>query len=1021
MLIDYFEILPNIVYIVDMDTYEIVFMNKAARKAFKIENEDYKCKLCYEFLQGFKSPCLFCTNSILKTSQYCEWEHLSHITNKKYLILDCVVERDNKKYKIQMAIEQSKFNNQKDQNTLNSIYSHETFINQCLLQIYKNCSPTDEISSFLDYIGNPSESSEIYVYERNGDRIYASYSWPDSGQMYINSSLDKKIALQIKNWYEKNPSSRPLLINNTDIDFKIAHEAIEYITNENISRILVVPIFWQEKISAFIRFDNIEQDKISHVTEIMNVLSHFLAFMLMRRNSINVLTELSYHDQLTGALNRHALSQYKKNLHVYHGLGIIYCDAVGLKNINDNQGHDRGDAVIVKIASILSDILSEESVYRVGGDEFMCTVDFLNESDFYQRVRKLKSVFDSENLIVSIGCAYKSGIVRLEEFESISKQADINMYEDKRIYYLKSIAPKSDTANMGSGEKIKITNSVTPLQYFVKNYYFNTEIFMRSVALPNTALYLFCGDMTKNVFYISDNLKNEFDFKENIIHDFVQKIFDKIYSQDRDKSVKTHLDSWEHKKEYYSNKFRMYNCKNELVWIHARGQVKWDKDMPVFFSGTMTTIKQDVLTDPATGLPNMAAAAEELRYLSASGNIMTLGFSVRNFENINQIVGFSSGDKILKEISDAVKEKIGKCFQIFRLDGPHFLAVTDKKYDVHSVVSQIKNAVETVMKNNSVYTMKPSAVAVLFYEGDKPSPQEIIENTLLATKMVKNVPNEDYLEFSQSTKGPNSMDMRMSMDLNNCISRNFEGFRIVIQPQVSAQTGDIIGGEVLLRWKYKGENIPPSKFIPILENSGMIVPVGKWIIHQTVKTVAKILKIKPDFQISFNLSYIQVMDETLFECLKENILEYNIPGRNIVVELTETYFDDMPAYFKKFVDNCIDMGISFALDDFGNGYSSLNLLLKYPISIVKVDKTLLNEITVSEKKRKFVKSIINACHSFDEKVCFEGVETKEQLEFIKNTMCDYIQGFYFYKPLELEDFYPLLRQDGAGDLLFYKS
>ena len=251
------------------------------------------------------------------------------------------------------------------------------------------------------------------------------------------------------------------------------------------------------------------------------------------------------------------------------------------------------------------------------------------------------------------------------------------------------------------------------------------------------------------------------------------------------------------------------------------------------------------------------------------------------------------------------------------------------------------------------------------------------------------------------------------MALNYSVNHGFQDFQIVLQPQVAADTGAIYGGEILLRWNYLGQEVPPSKFIPILEQVGLIVPVGKWVVTQIMQACQEIFLRAPNLKISFNVSYLQILDSAFFDYIHNAMLLYGIPGRNLMIELTETHFDEMPDYLEHFIERCDKVGISFVLDDFGTAYSSLHMLLQYPAELIKLDRTLMCELTSSPEKLNFMMSIIYACHRFGKKVCVEGVETQEDLQIVRQTECDFIQGFYFYKPLELPDFYRLLRNNNG--------
>ena len=173
----------------------------------------------------------------------------------------------------------------------------------------------------------------------------------------------------------------------------------------------------------------------------------------------------------------------------------------------------------------------------------------------------------------------------------------------------------------------------------------------------------------------------------------------------------------------------------------------------------------------------------------------------------------------------------------------------------------------------------------------------------------------------------------------------------------------------------------------------------------------RLLTIHPDFHLSFNVSSLQMVDQELFYFIEQLLEESGVPGRNLTIELTESHSDTLPKQLERFMEQCRSLGITFALDDFGSGYSGVQMLLQYPIDLVKFDRSMVKEITASQEKLEFIISTIQTCHRFHKKVCMEGVECEEELERVRQTKCDYIQGFYYYRPLELEDICKLLEQD----------
>lgn len=167
----------------------------------------------------------------------------------------------------------------------------------------------------------------------------------------------------------------------------------------------------------------------------------------------------------------------------------------------------------------------------------------------------------------------------------------------------------------------------------------------------------------------------------------------------------------------------------------------------------------------------------------------------------------------------------------------------------------------------------------------------------------------------------------------------------------------------------------------------------------------------PAFYLTFNVSLHQLSDPKLLGFMGETLEKYHLKGSSLVAELTESCLDEQPERLVCFLNECEKLGIYIALDDFGSGYSSLRMLLQYPCSIIKLDRSLVLEVTESEAKMNFIRSIVYACHQFGKTVCIEGVEREDQNEIILNTGCDLIQGYYYYHPMELGDVYRLVSQE----------
>ena len=239
------------------------------------------------------------------------------------------------------------------------------------------------------------------------------------------------------------------------------------------------------------------------------------------------------------------------------------------------------------------------------------------------------------------------------------------------------------------------------------------------------------------------------------------------------------------------------------------------------------------------------------------------------------------------------------------------------------------------------------------------------------------------------------------------VMNHMEGFSVVYQPIVRSSDTKIAEAEALLRWSCKDMgSVSPLEFIPLLESSGLIIPVGKWVLEQSVRQCCKWLACVPDFVMNVNCSYLQMLDEDFVQSVKEIINRYRLDPSHIVLELTESRFvtdqDRLNDTFKRLRS----LNIRLAMDDFGTGYSSLSCLSCTPADIVKIDREFIRGICDQSHSfnRSFIGSVINLCHSVGISVCAEGVEEKDELETVLRLKADSVQGFYFSKPVTPDEF-----------------
>ena len=249
-----------------------------------------------------------------------------------------------------------------------------------------------------------------------------------------------------------------------------------------------------------------------------------------------------------------------------------------------------------------------------------------------------------------------------------------------------------------------------------------------------------------------------------------------------------------------------------------------------------------------------------------------------------------------------------------------------------------------------------------------------------------------------------SISMRDS--LWESVENGCTGFSLFFQPQVSAQEQKLIGAEALLRWKNpKGRMVAPMEFIPILEETKLIIPVGKWIFEEAVKICKRWRQVVPDFRVSINMSYEQVKDLSFKKFVGECLQRYDMTPDAVILELTESKIVADWSFVNKQFDEFRQQGLAIAMDDFGTGYSSLASLKYLSCDIVKIDREFVKKILENDFDRQLVKYVVALCHSIGIKCCIEGVEEEAEYELLtKECQADSIQGYLFGHPESVENF-----------------
>ncbi len=418
--------------------------------------------------------------------------------------------------------------------------------------------------------------------------------------------------------------------------------------------------------------------------------------------------------------------------------------------------------------------------------------------------------------------------------------------------------------------------------------------------------------------------------------------------------------------------------------------------------------------DPLTGLSNRRLFKNRLEKAVADskrrGTFVALLFlDLDQFKRINDSLGHEAGDQLLVEIARRLEGSIRESDTVSRIGGDEFtvlLSDIDSSNGVRYIADKIlKRLCEPMMLNNQEVSNTVS-IGITIGPSDGDDASTLMRNADMAMYQAKAMGRNNYQFFSEAMNKEMMNYLEIEKDLRNSIACDDE-FIIYYQPKLDLTNDHFIGAEALIRWKPKGKDmIGPDRFIPIAEESGLIVPIGKYVLHHACAQVKELIDIgswPEGAKVAVNLSARQFSDPNLIHSLKETLEITGCPLHALELEITEsTLMGDVEIAILT-MRHIKEMGISIAIDDFGTGYSSLSYLKRFPIDILKVDRSFVKDIPDDLNDMEITAAVIAMAHKLQLKVVAEGIETQQQLEFLKANDCEYGQGYLIAKPMPAKD------------------
>ena len=458
--------------------------------------------------------------------------------------------------------------------------------------------------------------------------------------------------------------------------------------------------------------------------------------------------------------------------------------------------------------------------------------------------------------------------------------------------------------------------------------------------------------------------------------------------------------------------YRWMSVDGEPIWINCRGRIIIGADgKPQFLVGCINEVGTKPIADNVSGLLESFAIKDAW---NQQDNTMTNGFVLRigidNFKTINEKLGVEYGDFIIHEVANCILDCIHEGQMVFRVVADEFMIIDTAggtAKDAKALYRKVRSVVDHLIRRDNYKAFFTISGGVISGEAlEQLDYNELLKYTQFALSeaeargknQVYYFQVEDYEKFLRRRK--------ILVELRKAVSNDFEGFDVFFQPIITRGGKDLYAAESLLRfWTSEKETVSPTEFIPILEESGLIIPVGKWVLHRALEMCVKCREKRPDFKVSVNLSYIQILKSNFFKDVTEALEQYKLRPDSLIIELTESGYVDNSPVVRKLWEQLKDRGVLIAIDDFGTGYSNLQSIGNMMPDIIKLDRGFTVKALNNNYEHQLMDQIIQLIHSVDLKVCVEGVETMEELTEIERLSADCIQGYYYGKPCEKQAFY----------------
>lgn len=759
-----------------------------------------------------------------------------------------------------------------------------------------------------------------------------------------------------------------------------------------------------------------------------------------QRKQEKKLKERARKDSLTGLYNqvygKKCINKYLNRKKPFDSCGMIVLDVDCFKLVNDNYGHLFGDKVLARLAILLKEVFRDNDsiLMRAGGDEFVIFVkDILNIELVRKNVELMQKIRDFQfgktgcTITCSAGCCYLPENVSGYTYDQLFENADIALYKakergkncyvycDSLQHFSSMIAEQEKQEEMLEARYFQNDIVATAFEIFEKTNNFEVAIHLLlkviGVRLELDRITIVQTDIKAREIYS--------DYQWN--REGIPKVLETVRHFDKEDFL-TVFNDFDENGVLVLQHDHMQRYSESATKILIQGEAKTIVSVAMYCEGRYTGAITRMEHDTLTGLISFARFHEEVERIilaNKTSDYMMIYMDFENFKYFNYKYGYTLGDQVLKDFCSFIIGKTEEKHNLYftRVVSDQFLmfrTASHEKDEYQAIIEETEKINEEFMLRQKEKFPKSNVVlrtGIYYVTPECRSTSYAIDAANYVRQKVKGGEKGSVRFYDDEMQKQRELENEIVNDMKEAMEQ--KQFKVYFQPQYSIKSHEIIGAEALVRWERdNGTVLSPNAFIPVYENNGKIIELDFYVFETVVEFIAENLKAgREQVPISINASSLHASDPQTINTYINILKKYSVDPTMVEIELTETAVVSEYESVRKLFDSFQLHGIKTAMDDFGSGYSVLNTIVDIPVDVIKIDRGFITSCLETDRGIYFLKHLIDMIRNLGYQIICEGVETDEQIEILRQIGCDEIQGYWYSKPLKMEDYKELLQSE----------